>query len=79
MGLARLGVFLNFVSHSVILGFSAGAAVLIAFKQLPNLLGLAPVASRLHEIPRAIAVRDRGTHPATIAFWGCSRSRSFCR
>jgi SulP family sulfate permease len=40
MGLARLGVFLNFVSHSVILGFSSGAAVLIAFKQIPNFLGL---------------------------------------
>jgi SulP family sulfate permease len=31
---------LNFVSHSVILGFTAGAAVLIGFKQIPNLLGL---------------------------------------
>ena len=40
MGLARLGVFLNFVSHSVILGFSAGAAVLIGFKQIANFLGL---------------------------------------
>jgi SulP family sulfate permease len=40
LGIARLGVFLNFISHSVILGFSAGAAVLIAFEQLPNLLGL---------------------------------------
>jgi len=40
MGLSRLGVFLNFVSHSVILGFSSGAAVLIGFKQLPNFLGL---------------------------------------
>lgn len=40
MGMARLGVFLNFVSHSVILGFSAGAAVLIGFKQIPNFLGL---------------------------------------
>jgi SulP family sulfate permease len=40
MGLARLGAFLNFVSHSVILGFSAGAAVLIGFKQIPNFLGL---------------------------------------
>ena len=40
MGLARLGSLLNFVSHSVILGFTAGAAVLIGFKQIPNLLGL---------------------------------------
>ncbi|MCU0558493.1 MAG: SulP family inorganic anion transporter, partial [Desulfobacterales bacterium] len=40
MGVARLGVFLNFVSHSVILGFSTGAAVLIGFKQIPNFLGV---------------------------------------
>ena len=38
--MARLGVLLNFVSHSVILGFSAGAAVLIGFKQIPSFLGL---------------------------------------
>ena len=40
MGLARLGNLLNFVSHSVILGFTAGAGVLIAFNQLPSFLGL---------------------------------------
>jgi SulP family sulfate permease len=43
MGLARLGALLNFVSHSVILGFSAGAAVLIGFKQIPGFLGLAGI------------------------------------
>jgi SulP family sulfate permease len=40
MGAARLGGLLNLVSHSVLLGFTAGAAVLIAFKQLPGLLGI---------------------------------------
>lgn len=40
MGLARFGGLLNFVSHAVLLGFTAGAAVLIAFKQLPGLLGI---------------------------------------
>jgi SulP family sulfate permease len=40
LGLARLGVLVNFVSHSVIVGFSSGAGVLIAIKQLRNLLGL---------------------------------------
>ena len=29
-GLARLGVLVNFVSHTVIIGFTAGAAILIA-------------------------------------------------
>ncbi len=40
MGVARLGALLNFVSHAVLLGFTAGAAVLIGFKQIPGLLGL---------------------------------------
>jgi SulP family sulfate permease len=40
MGMARLGVLLNYISHSVLLGFTSGAAVLIVFKQLPGLLGI---------------------------------------
>ena len=40
MGVARVGALLNFVSHAVLLGFTAGAAVLIAFKQVPGLLGI---------------------------------------
>ncbi|MBM7455402.1 SulP family sulfate permease [Oceanisphaera litoralis] len=40
MAAARLGVLVNFVSHSVVIGFTAGAAVVIAASQLQNLLGL---------------------------------------
>lgn len=40
MGLVRLGMLVNFVSHSVIVGFASGAGVLIAIKQLHPLLGL---------------------------------------
>jgi len=40
LGLARLGVLVNFVSHSVIVGFASGAGVLILIKQIPPLLGL---------------------------------------
>ena len=40
MGLARLGKLVNFVSHSVIVGFTAGAGILIAFKQLPYIFGI---------------------------------------
>ena len=40
LGLARLGLLVNFVSHSVIVGFSTGAGVLIAVSQLQPLLGL---------------------------------------
>jgi len=38
---ARMGNLIRYVSRSVIVGFSAGAGVLIAAGQIPNLLGLA--------------------------------------
>jgi SulP family sulfate permease len=40
MGLARLGMLVNFVSHSVVVGFSSGAGVLIAINEFRHLLGL---------------------------------------
>lgn len=39
-GAARLGVLVNFISPSVILGFTVGAAVLIILSQLDNALGV---------------------------------------
>ena len=39
-GVARLGVLVNFVSHTVIVGFTAGAAILIATSQMKNVLGV---------------------------------------
>ncbi|MEM9915554.1 MAG: SulP family inorganic anion transporter [Planctomycetota bacterium] len=38
--LARMGELVRFVSHSVIVGFSAGAGVLIAVGQVPAFLGI---------------------------------------
>ena len=40
LGLARLGALVNFVSHSVVIGFTSGAALLIATSQLSNFLGI---------------------------------------
>jgi len=40
MGIARMGKLASFVSNSVIIGFSAGAGVLIAFKQLKHIFGI---------------------------------------
>ena len=39
-GLARMGILINFVSHSVIVGFTAGAAILIATSQLRHVFGI---------------------------------------
>ncbi|MGB1284578.1 MAG: SulP family inorganic anion transporter, partial [Polaribacter sp.] len=41
MGIFRLASIVNFVSHSVIVGFAAGAGILIAVKQLHFVFGLA--------------------------------------
>jgi SulP family sulfate permease len=40
LGLMRFGALVNFVSHSVVLGFTLGAAVVIALGQIPSLLGM---------------------------------------
>ena len=40
MGIARLGTLVNFVSHTVITGFTAGAATLIITSQAKNFLGI---------------------------------------
>ena len=40
LGILRMGTLVNFVSHTVVVGFTAGAAVLIAASQVKNFLGL---------------------------------------
>jgi SulP family sulfate permease len=40
MGMVSLGALVNFISHSVVVGFTAGAACLIAAKQAKEFLGI---------------------------------------
>ncbi len=56
MGLIRLGALVNFISHTVIVGFTAGAACLIAVSQLGSFLGLS--------IPRGLAFHEILLHAA---------------
>jgi len=65
MGLAQLGVLVNFVSHSVIVGFSAGAGVLIAVQQVRHLLGLSFTAHSLGETVSGIATHLADLHLIT--------------
>ena len=44
IGALRLGVLANFISPAVLVGFTSGAALLIAVHALPDLLGLGPAA-----------------------------------
>lgn len=51
MGLARLGSLVNFISHSVVVGFTAGAAILIAMSQFKHFFGIGiPRGSHPHQI-----------------------------
>ncbi|TKB10404.1 SulP family inorganic anion transporter [Desulforhopalus sp. IMCC35007] len=50
MGLVRFGSLVNFISHSVIVGFTAGAALLIIASQLKHFFGLT--------YPRAVNFQD---------------------
>ncbi|MEW5943636.1 MAG: SulP family inorganic anion transporter [Pseudomonadota bacterium] len=50
LGLARMGMLVNFISHTVVIGFTAGAAVLIASSQLKNFFGIhVPHGASFHE------------------------------
>jgi len=40
LGITRMGSLVNFVSHSVVIGFTTGAAILIITSQLKHLLGI---------------------------------------
>lgn len=40
MGLARMGALVNFISHTVVLGFTAGAGLLIISTQVPHFFGI---------------------------------------
>ncbi len=51
MGLFRLGTIVNFISHAVVIGFTAGAGVLIAANQIRNFFGLSiPRGADFHEV-----------------------------
>lgn len=62
LGLARLGALVNFISHSVVIGFTAGAAILIIGSQAKHFVGLAlPRTTHFHE-----TVHDLSAHLGEI-------------
>lgn len=68
MGVLRLGVLVNFLSHSVLSGFTSAAAIVIAASQVKDLFGL--TAGRAETFPEIAASvwRSAGTaHGLTIA------------
>ena len=54
ISLLRLGDLTRYISHSVIVGFTAGASVLLVLDQLKNLLGLKAIGDVARSFPRPL-------------------------
>ena len=68
LGLARLGTLVNFISHTVIVGFAAGAGLLIIAAQLKNFSGVdVPADAHFFSSLRAFAANIRTLNP-----WICA-------
>ena len=64
MGIARLGALVNFISHTVIIGFSAGAAILIATSQIKSFFGIPiPPEASFVETLRQLALQVGHINP----------------
>ncbi len=48
LGAVKLGALVNFISHSVVVGFTAGAAILIGTSQIGGMLGVGAQGPLLH-------------------------------
>jgi SulP family sulfate permease len=64
--LLRLSVLVNFISESILTGFKAGAALVIAATQLPKLLGVAGGGDDFFERLWLIAQQASSTHLVTL-------------
>ena len=68
LGLARMGALVNFISHTVVIGFTAGAAILIAASQVKNFFGIPiPRGTPFYEILHQIYVQFFAINPWVLA------------
>jgi SulP family sulfate permease len=64
LGLARMGALVNFISHTVVIGFTAGAAILIAASQVRSFFGIdIPRGTPFYEIIRQLFVQFAAINP----------------
>jgi len=73
LGLARAGVFLNLLSHPVLMGFINAAALIIAFSQLPSIMGIsAPQTDHFLIDTWNVISRIYSLHVMSVAFGSAS-------
>ena len=73
LGFGRLGFVVNFLSHSVLVGFTAAAAIIIGFSQVKHLLGISierkdHFYETVHEVWRHLG----DTHGTTLVLGAAS-------
>lgn len=56
MVLYRLGFVIDFLSKATLVGFMAGAAIIVSLQQLKGLLGIVHFTSKMQIIPVLISV-----------------------
>ncbi len=70
LGLARMGVLVNFISHTVVIGFTAGAALLIAASQVKNFFGINIVRGAPFHVVIEQAIAQFGNINLYVTFIG---------
>ena len=67
LGVGRLGFLVNFLSHSVLVGFTAAAAIIIGFSQVKHLLGISiPRTEHFYENVVEVTKGLSDTHLTTL-------------
>ncbi|MCP5029321.1 MAG: solute carrier 26 family protein [Actinomycetia bacterium] len=67
LGLGRLGFLVNFLSHSVLVGFTAAAALIIGFSQAKHLIGVKIPRGEFFETVNELARHLGEAHGLTLA------------
>ncbi|MCK4743926.1 MAG: STAS domain-containing protein [Sulfuriflexus sp.] len=70
LGLLRLGVLVNFLSHPVVMGFTNAAAIIIATSQLPKIFGIVVEKEAHHyeTVWNTLVIATTDTHMLSLVF-----------
>ncbi|CAJ1939600.1 unnamed protein product [Sphenostylis stenocarpa] len=74
LGILRLGFIIDFLSKAILIGFMAGAAIIVSLQQLKSLLGITHFTNQMGLIPVMTSVRMDFTYLYYLKFYFCGFS-----
>ena len=78
LGVGRLGFLVNFLSHSVLVGFTAAAAIIIGFSQVKHILGISiERTDHFYETVGEVGSNAGDTNGTTLLIGGLSLAALF--